>query len=117
MTADAAVDDLAAVAGIVDVLCEMLAEKNAGLAGLAERNQQLSGQVKDLSGQVATLLERVAKLERQVSRNRGTPGCRRRRMTCRDGCAAGPEAEARARDREEARQAARRPRRAPGLVR
>ena len=65
--APAAVDDLAAVAGIVDVLGEMLAEKNADLAELAQRNEELSGQVRDL-------LERVAKLERQVSRNSGNSG-------------------------------------------
>jgi hypothetical protein len=56
VTADAAVDDLAAVAGIVGVLGEMLAEKNACLAslaerntGLEERNELLSGHVRDLS--------------------------------------------------------------------
>ena len=74
VTADAAVDDLAAVAGIVDVLTGMLDAKNADLADLEEQNQQLRGQVKDLSGQVAALLERVAKLERQVSRNSGNSG-------------------------------------------
>jgi transposase len=72
--ADAAVDDLAAVTGIADVLVEMLAEKNASLADLAERNKQLSGQVTDLSGQVEALLERVAKLERASSRNSGNSG-------------------------------------------
>lgn len=72
--ADAAVDDLAAVAGIVDVMGGMLAEKNAVLADLAERNGQLSGQVEALSGQVEALLARVAKLERQVSRNSGNSG-------------------------------------------
>jgi transposase len=72
--ADAAVDDLAAVAGIVDVMGEMLAEKNASLADLAERNGRLSGQVEALSGQVEALLERVARLERQVSRNSGNSG-------------------------------------------
>jgi hypothetical protein len=72
--ADAAVDDLAAVAGIVDVMGEMLVEKNAVLADLAERNGQLSGQVEALSGQVEALLARVAKLERQVSRNSGNSG-------------------------------------------
>ena len=71
---DAAVDDLAVVAALVDVLGEMLAEKNAGLAGLAERNGQLPGQVEALSGQVEVLLARVAKLERQVSRNSGNSG-------------------------------------------
>jgi transposase len=72
--ADAAVDDLAAVAGIVDVLGEMLAEKNASLADLAERNGRLSGQVEALSGQVEALLARVARLERANSRNSGNSG-------------------------------------------
>jgi hypothetical protein len=72
--ADAAVDDLAAVAGIVDVMGEMLAGKNAVLADLAERNGPLSGQVEALSGQVEALLARVSKLERQVSRNSGNSG-------------------------------------------
>ncbi|MGH3208540.1 MAG: IS66 family transposase [Trebonia sp.] len=74
MTADSAVDDLAAVAGIVDVLGEMLAEKNEALAGARSENEQLTGQVSSLSGQVTALLERVAKLERQVSRNSGNSG-------------------------------------------
>jgi hypothetical protein len=72
--AGAAVDDLAAVAGIVDVLGEILAEKNASLADLAERNGQLSGQVEALSGQVEALLARVARLERANSRNSGNSG-------------------------------------------
>jgi transposase len=72
--ADAAVDDLAAVAGIVDVMGELLAEKNASLADLAERNGRLSGQVEALSGQVEALLERVARLERANSRNSGNSG-------------------------------------------
>jgi hypothetical protein len=72
--APAAADDLAAVAGIVDVLGEMLAEKNAGLADLAEWNGQLSGQVEALSGQVEALLARVARLERANSRNSGNSG-------------------------------------------
>jgi transposase len=74
VTADAAVDDLAAVAGIADVLGEMLEAKNADLAGLEKRNGQLSAQVADLSGQVSALLERVARLERASSRNSGNSG-------------------------------------------
>ena len=74
VTAGAAVDDLAAMAGVVDVLADLLEEKNASLADLTHRNRQLTGQVDDLSGQMAALLERVAKLERQVSRNSGNSG-------------------------------------------
>jgi transposase len=74
VTADAAVDDLAAVGGIADVLGEMLEAKNAGLADLEKRNGQLPAQVADLSGQVSALLERVAKLERASSRNSGNSG-------------------------------------------
>jgi transposase len=74
VTADAAVDDLATVAGIADVLAEMLEAKNAALADLEERNGQLSVQVADLSGQLRELLERVAKLERASSRNSGNSG-------------------------------------------
>ena len=74
VTADAAVDDLAAMAGLVDVLGEMLESKNAGLAELTERNGQLSAQVAELSGQLRDLLERVAKLERARSRNSGNSG-------------------------------------------
>jgi len=74
VTADAVVEDLAAVSGIVGVLGDMLEAKNAGLADLEKRNGQLSAQVKDLSGQVSALLERLAKLERQVSRNSGNSG-------------------------------------------
>ena len=74
MTADAAVDDLAALAGIVGVLADMLEEKNQDLAGLAERNAALEQQNGELAGQLKDVLERVAKLERQVSRNSGNSG-------------------------------------------
>ena len=85
MTADAAVEDYAALAGVFGVLVEILEERNAGLeernagleernAGLEERNAGLEQRNAELSAQLAGLLERVAKLERQVSRNSGNSG-------------------------------------------
>lgn len=71
MTADAAVEDYAALAGVFGVLVEILEEKNAGLE---ERNAALEQRNGELSAQLADLLERVAKLERQVSRNSGNSG-------------------------------------------
>ncbi len=75
MTADvAADDDLAAVAGLVDVLGEMLADRNEAVAGLTAEKERLAGQVSSLTGQVEELLARVARLERQVSRNSRNSG-------------------------------------------
>jgi transposase len=78
VTADAAVEELTALAGVQGVLVEILEGRNAVLeqrnADLEQRNEELSGQVKDLSGQLADVLERMAKLERQNSRNSGNSG-------------------------------------------
>jgi transposase len=71
VTADAAVEDYATLAGVFGVLVEILEERNAGLE---ERNADLEQRNGKLSAQLAGLLERVAKLERQVSRNSGNSG-------------------------------------------
>jgi transposase len=71
VTADAAVEDYAALAGVFGVLVEILEEKNAGLE---ERNAALEQRNAELSAQLAGLLERVAKPERQVSRNSRNSG-------------------------------------------
>jgi transposase len=57
VTDAAAVEDLAALAGVYDVLVEVLENRNA-----------------ELTAQVAELTERLAKLERLVSRNSGNSG-------------------------------------------
>ena len=91
--------DLAVVAELQGMLIEILEKRNA----------ELTAQVTDLS-------ERLARLERAVSRNSGNSGMPPSADDLPGKTAAGAEAEARRRE-EEAGQAARRSRRAPGLER
>jgi transposase len=71
VTADAAAEDYAVLAGVQGVLVEIFENRNAELE---RRNGELERRNAELSAQLADVLERVAKLERQVSRNSGNSG-------------------------------------------
>jgi len=71
VTADAAVENYAVLAGVQGVLVEILENRNADLE---RRNADLEERVGELSAQLADTLERIAKLERQASRNSGNSG-------------------------------------------
>ncbi len=95
----------------------MLAEVQGVLIEVLEtRNCDLEARNAELTAQVAGMAERLARLERAVSRNSGNSGMPPSADDLPGKHPAGPEAEARRRE-EKAGQAARRPRRAPGLER